>query len=311
MSSDSLRRDAPVGEPLSQIAVVPLRHPWRWAAAVIVLALAGAVLWSVATNTRFQWEVVGNYFFSASILAGLWTTIWLTAVSMTIAIALGTVLALMRLSPNPVLRGAATGYVWLFRGTPLLVQLIFLFNFSALYPSIGAAPWAFSMNEVLTPLTVAILGLSLNEAAYTAEIVRGGLRSVDHGQHEAAQALGLTRGSTIRRIILPQAMRVIVPPLGNETISMLKYTSLVSVIALPELLYSAQLIYSRTFETIPLLVVACIWYLIVTTVLTVAQALLERRFGRGDKVAGVPWGIRLRTSLLHPRAALPIEGSRP
>lgn len=311
MSPDSMPpRDAGPDSSLAHIATVPLRHPWRWAAAAIVFALAGAAIWSVVTNERFQWDVVARYFFSPSILAGLWTTLWLTAISMTIAITLGIIIALMRLSPNPVLRGGATAYVWFFRGTPLLVQLIFLFNFSALYPSISLGSWAFPVNEVFTPLTVAILGLSLNEAAYTAEIVRGGLRSVNRGQHEAAQALGLTRGDTIRRIILPQAMRVIVPPLGNETISMLKYTSLVSVIALPELLYSAQLIYSRTFETIPLLVVACVWYLIVTTILTVAQAALERRFGRGDEAERISFGSRLLKSLIQARTSVSIKEGR-
>jgi polar amino acid transport system permease protein len=208
---------------------------------------------------------------------------------MAIAIVLGVVVALMRLSPNPVLRTAANFYTWFFRGTPLLVQLIFLFNISALYPVIGVGipfgPTLFELpvNEILTPVVVAIVGLSLNESAYMAEIVRAGINSVDRGQTEAAQALGLPRSTVMRRIVLPQAMRVIVPPTGNETISMLKYTSLVSVIALPELLYSAQIIYSRTFETIPLLVVASLWYLLITSILTVGQTFLERKFSRNSR----------------------------
>lgn len=271
------------------VVAVPLRHPGRWVAAVIVLLLAAALISSLITNERFQWDVVGHYFFSAEILAGLWRTLWLTAVSMTIAVVLGVIIALMRLSPNPVLKGGANFYTWFFRGTPLLVQLIFLFNISALYPvmSVGLpfGPTLFDIpaNDILTPTVVAIVGLSLNEAAYMAEIVRGGINSVDHGQTEAAQALGMRRSLVMRRIVLPQAIRVILPPTGNETISLLKYTSLISVIAMPELLYSAQVIYSRTYETIPLLLVASIWYLLVTSILTIGQTFLERKFSRGGR----------------------------
>lgn len=271
------------------VVAVPLRHPGRWVAAVIVLLLAAALISSLITNERFQWDVVGHYFFSADILAGLWRTLWLTAVSMTIAVVLGVIIALMRLSPNPVLKGGANFYTWFFRGTPLLVQLIFLFNISALYPvmSVGLpfGPTLFDIpaNDILTPTVVAIVGLSLNEAAYMAEIVRGGINSVDHGQTEAAQALGMRRSLVMRRIVLPQAIRVILPPTGNETISLLKYTSLISVIAMPELLYSAQVIYSRTYETIPLLLVASIWYLLVTSILTIGQTFLERKFSRGGR----------------------------
>jgi polar amino acid transport system permease protein len=280
--------DSP-GSPARDLKAVPLRHPGRWVAAVVVLAVAAALVKSLVSNERFQWDVVGENLFGPAILAGLWTTLWLTAVSMAIAIVLGVVVALMRLSPNPVLRTAANFYTWFFRGTPLLVQLIFLFNISALYPVIGVGipfgPTLFELpvNEILTPVVVAIVGLSLNESAYMAEIVRAGINSVDRGQTEAAQALGLPRSTVMRRIVLPQAMRVIVPPTGNETISMLKYTSLVSVIALPELLYSAQIIYSRTFETIPLLVVASLWYLLITSILTVGQTFLERKFSRNSR----------------------------
>ncbi|WP_245160133.1 amino acid ABC transporter permease [Blastococcus sp. CT_GayMR20] len=278
--------------PAGEVKAVPLRHPGRWVAAALVLLVAAALVESLVTNERFMWDVVAEYVFSSAILEGLWTTLWLTAVSMAIAVVLGVLVALMRLSPNPVLRTAANFYTWFFRGTPLLVQLIFLFNISALYPVIGLGlPFGptlveLPVNDILTPAVVAIVGLSLNESAYMAEIVRAGVNSVDRGQTEAAQALGLPRSTVMRRIVLPQAMRVIIPPTGNETISMLKYTSLVSVIALPELLYSAQIIYSRTFETIPLLVVASLWYLIVTSVLTVGQTFIERRFSRDRRGGG-------------------------
>src|SRR4051794_31462173 len=208
---------------------------------------------------------------------------------MAIGIALGVVLAVMRLSPNPLVTGFSWFYVWFFRGTPVLVQLLFWSFVSALYPQIslgipfgGPVLVHGSANAVITPFVAAILGLGLNEGAYMAEIVRAGILSVDEGQTEAAQALGMTRLQMMRRIVLPQAMRVIIPPTGNETISMLKTSSLVSVIAYSELLYSVQLIYAVNYKQIPLLMVASIWYLIVTTVLSVGQYYLERRFGRGS-----------------------------
>lgn len=280
--------------------VVPLRHPGRWVAAAIIVAVFGLLAYSLTTNERFRWDVVAEYFFSASILEGLWATLWLTAVSMVLAITLGVILALMRLSSNPVLRAGAGAYIWFFRGTPLLVQLIFLYNISALYPNIELFGTTLDVNQILTKPVVAILALALNEAAYSAEIVRAGILSVHSGQTEAASALGLRKGRILQRIVLPQAMRVIIPPLGNDTISMLKYTSLVSVIAMPELLYSAQIIYSRNFETIPLLLVACIWYLIVTTVLTFGQVGIERRFNRSQE-SRQSVIAELFTSLVRPR----------
>jgi polar amino acid transport system permease protein len=206
---------------------------------------------------------------------------------MAVGIVLGVVLATMRLSPNPLVKGASWIYVWLFRGTPVLVQLLFWNFISALYPRISLGiPFGPSFihanaNVLITPFVAAILGLGLNEGAYMAEIVRAGILSVDEGQTEAAQALGMTRMQTLRRIVLPQAMRVIIPPTGNETISMLKTSSLVSVIAYQELLYSVQLIYAVNYRQIPLLIVASLWYLIVTSVLSVGQYYLERHFGRG------------------------------
>jgi polar amino acid transport system permease protein len=210
--------------------------------------------------------------------------------SMAIGVVGGVLLAVMRLSPNPVLAGAAAVYIWLFRGTPLITQLIFWNFLASLYPRLGLGipfgPTFVSVdtNTVISVFTAALLGLGLNEAAYMAEIVRGGIQSVDHGQSEAAGALGLSRIQTLRRIVLPQAMRVIVPPTGNETIAMLKTTSLVVVIAYFELTVAVQTIYSRTFQTIPLLIVAALWYLALTSVLSVGQMFIERRFGRGFSI---------------------------
>jgi polar amino acid transport system permease protein len=232
-------------------------------------------------------DLVAGYVFEKSILSGLLVTLELTAVSMALGVVLGTVLAIMRLSANPLLRGAAGAYVWLFRGTPILVQLLFWFFLGTVLPKISLGvpfgpEWVeWDTNTVITQFTAAILGLGLNEAAYMAEIVRAGITSVDPGQPEAAQALGMSPAVTYRRVVLPQAARLIVPPTANETISMLKLTSLVLVIGLPELTTTAQLIYGRNFQQIPLLIVASIWYLVLTTLLTLLQSRLERRMSRG------------------------------
>lgn len=269
--------------------VVPLRHYGRWIfAALLILVLAGLVT-SMVTNPRFRWEVVYQYLFDASILDGLMMTIWLTIAAMAIGLVLGTIIALMRISKNPVLGAVASGYLWAFRGTPLLVQLIFWYNLSALYPQItigfpfGPNLGGFDANTYITVYVAALLGLGLNEGAYMSEIVRSGLNSVPPGQREAAEALGMSGYRVMIRIILPQAMRVIIPPTGNQLIGMLKTTSLVSVIAMQELLYSAQLIYTANFQTIPLLIVASIWYLVLTTILSIGQHFLERHFGKSDR----------------------------
>jgi polar amino acid transport system permease protein len=276
-------------EPLrpDEIKAIPVRRPGRWLAAAIVLVLAAALGKSVATNPRFHWGIVGHYFISRRVLDGLVVTLELTIICMAIGIALGTVLAVMRLSPNPLVSGASWIYIWFFRGTPVLVQILFWGFISALYPRLSLGiPFGpqfahFSANSMITPFVAAVLALGLNEGAYMAEIVRAGIISVEEGQADAAHALGMTRLQTMRRIVLPQAMRVILPPTGNETISMLKTTSLVSVIAVTDLLYSVELIYAVNYRTIPLLIVASIWYLIVTTILSFGQYYLERYFGRG------------------------------
>jgi polar amino acid transport system permease protein len=285
-SARTLEPPAPSGG-AAEIKAVPVRHPGRWVAAVVVLVIAATVVNSVATNPRFEWGLVRHYFFSSQVLHGLQVTLELTVIAMAIGIVLGIVLAVMRLSPNPLVSSASWFYIWLFRGTPVLVQLLFWQFISALYPQISLGiPFGPDIvhgdaNALIKPFTAAILGLGLNEGAYMAEIVRAGIISVDEGQTDAAQALGMTRLQTMRRIVLPQAMRVIIPPTGNETISMLKTSSLVSVIAYAELLYSVQLIYSVNFKQIPLLLVASIWYLIFTSLLSVGQYYIERHFGRG------------------------------
>jgi polar amino acid transport system permease protein len=294
------------------IRAVPVRHPGRWVVAAVVLVLAAMAVHGLVTNARFQWNVVGQYFTENAIVFGLLHTLELTAIAMAMGMAGGVLLAVMRLSANPLLSSASWFYIWLFRGTPVLVQLLFWSFIGALYPrfSIGV-PFGpeffhFQANTVFTTFVAAILGLGLNEAAYMSEIVRAGILSVDEGQSEAAQALGMGRLLTLRRIVLPQAMRVIIPPTGNETISMLKTTSLVSVLAYAELLYTAQLIYSRTYQQIPLLIVASVWYLVITSVLSVGQYYVERYFARGSSrmLPPTPWQ-RLRRNLVtfHARPA--------
>ncbi len=271
-----------------EIRAVPVRHVGRWVAGAIVLVIAVALINSVATDARFEWSVVGNYLFDPRVFEGLKVTIELTVIAMAIGIALGMVLAVMRLSPNKLVSGASWLYIWFFRGTPVLVQLIFWYNIAALYPQIdlgvpfGPAFIHADANTLIKPFTAAILALGLNEGAYMAEIVRAGIISVDEGQGDAARSLGMSRLQTMRRIVLPQAMRVIIPPTGNETISMLKTTSLVSVIAVSDLLFAVEAIYSVNYKTIPLLIVASIWYLACTSVLYVGQYYLERYYGRGS-----------------------------
>jgi polar amino acid transport system permease protein len=288
------------------IEAVPVRHPGRWIAALIVAVIAVLLARSVITNPRFEWDVVGDYLFDARVLRGIVTTLELTVVAMLIGILGGVLLAVMRLSPNPMVSGSSFFYIWIFRGTPVLVQLLFWNFIAAVYPQItfGLPFVHLDANDLIKPFTAAILGLGLNEAAYMSEIVRAGILSVDEGQSEAAQALGMTRTQTMRRIVLPQAMRVIVPPTGNEIISMLKTTSLASAIAVTELLYAVQLIYAQNYKTIPLLIVASLWYLIVTTLLSIGQYYIERRFGRGSSRAQPPTPFqRLRTSLFSFRHA--------
>ncbi len=255
---------------------------------MIVLLIAASIIRAIVTNPNFQWHVVGQYLFDSRILHGVIKTLELTAVAMIIGLVLGIVFAVMRLSPNPLVSWFAWLYIWFFRGTPLLVQLLFWGFIGALFHHIDiGVPFGPSVihanaNTLITPFVAATLGLGLNEGAYMSEIVRAGIISVDEGQTEAAQSLGMSRLQIMRIIVLPQSMRVIIPPTGNETISMLKNTSLVIVLgSVFDLLFEAQQIYAATYQTIPLLIVASIWYLAMTSVLYVGQYFIERRFGRG------------------------------
>jgi polar amino acid transport system permease protein len=282
MSSDTLAKTsaAPdIPEQAESLRIVPQRRLGQWTAAVAVLVLLGLAVTSVVRNKAFQWDVVGDYFTSDSVLRGLWLTLWLTAVVMVLGFVLGALLAAARLSANPVLRSVSWGYVWLFRSIPILVQLLLWFNIGALYPQLLGVKTV----NLFTPIAVAIIGLTLHEAAYAAEVVRGGILSVDRGQIEAAQALGLSRWRRWWRIVLPQAMRSIVPPAGNMLIGTLKGTSIVSVIAVQDLLFSVQLVYHRTYQVIPLLMVATIWYTVVTSVLSLGQYYVEKHYARGSE----------------------------
>ena len=274
-----------------EIKAVPVRHPGRWIVAAIVLLIAASIIRSIIVNTGpnkgFQWVWVGHYLFDPRILHGVVATIYLTVACQAIGIVLGVISAVMRMSPNPIVSSASWLYVWFFRGTPLLVQLIFWYNIAALFPVIALGiPFGPSLihahaNSFITPLVAGLLGLGLNEGAYMSEIVRAGIISVDEGQTQAAQSLGMSRLQIMRLIVLPQAMRVIIPPTGNETISMLKNTSLLSVVSYGELLFAAQTIYDVNYKIIPLLIVVSIWYLVMTSVLYVGQYFIERRYGRG------------------------------
>lgn len=302
--------------------IIPVRHPGRWLTAVVIAVLAAMLAHSLLTDPNYQWRVVGQYFGSGLILTGLLRTLELTVISMLIGIGIGVVLAIMRQSPNKILSEGSAVYIWFFRGTPVLVQLIFWYNVAALYPRVslgipfGPIFVSGSTNALITPLAAALLGLGLNEGAYMAEIVRAGIVSVEQGQIDAAQALGLSRLQAMRGIVLPQAMRVIIPPTGNETIGMLKTTSLVSVISMAELLYQAEIVYERTFQTIPLLLVASIWYLIVTSILTMGQTRVERYFGRGVRGAGTgvgpsPWRSFVRRAFQFHAGVGPVPAESP
>lgn len=264
---------------------------WRIVAWLVLAWIAYAAFVIVARNPNFGWDIVNEYLFHPNIMAGLTVTLGLAIVSMFLGVLAGLGIAMMRMSPDIMLSGFASGFLWFFRGVPLLVQLIFWYNMSTLFPEVqislpfGPTLASWDTNSLISPLTAAIIGLALHESAYMAEIIRGGLLSVDHGQVEATKAFGMSRGRALRRVILPQAMRSIVPPTGNQFISMVKATSLVSVIAMSDLLYSVQAIYNRTFEVIPLLLVAVTWYLIIVSILNVGQGFLERHFGRSERGA--------------------------
>lgn len=270
----------------------PVPRPGRWVSAIIVAILAAMAINGLITNKNFQWDVVFQWLFSVSIMQGVAFTIILTVLAMAVGTILAITMAIMRQSVNPVLRWVAMAYIWFFRGTPIYTQLIFWSLLPTLYPSLSLGVpflgtlwgWEVSFDTAtyFTPFWMAFLGLGLNEGAYLAEIMRAGLLSVSKGQWEAATALGMPRATIFRRIILPQAMRVIVPPIGNETISMLKTTSLVSAIPFTlELTFIARQRGQATFAPVPLLIAAAIWYLVITSLLMVIQSMIEKHFGKG------------------------------
>ena len=282
------------------IKAIPVRHPGRWIASAVIAVLAAMFIHMLVTNPVFQWGFMFDNMFTPAVLRGARTTLIMTVLAMVLGVLLGIVLAVMRLSPNPVVSGAAWGYVWFFRAIPRIVLLFFIANLGALYATYDLGfpfdqqlmslfgfegDWRFLSldgNQIFVGFTAGLLGLALSEGAYMAEIVRAGIQSVEPGQAEAASALGMSRGKTTRRIVLPQAMRVIIPPTGNETIAMLKDTSL--LIAVPvtaELSFQLRAVGSRTFQIIPMAVAAILWYLALTSLLMVGQYFLEKRFSRG------------------------------
>lgn len=299
-----------------QLKVVPVRHPARWVAVAVVAVLVAMLVHTLffsyvkvsgvkKPRQRFEWSIIDHYFFSSEILHGLLITAELTVVSMAIGLALGLLAAVMRLSPNPLLSSSAWLYIWLFRGTPVLVQIYFwgylYYIFPVFGPGVPFGPMFFQVQTTsgLSLFVIGALALGFNEGAYMSEIVRAGMVAVDEGQAEAALSLGLSRLQALRHVVLPQAMRVIVPPTGNETISMLKTTSLVSAIGLVELTEAAQNIAASNYKPIPLLMVAAIWYLIVTTVMMVGQYYVERYYARGSSRSLPPTPLeRLRRGLL-------------
>lgn len=293
------------------IRAVPVRHPGRWVTAAVVLVLVAMFVHMLVTNDAFQWSFMFDNMFNEPVVAGARTSIVLTVLSMVIGIAIGIVLAVMRLSPNWILSGAAWVYTWFFRAVPRIVLLILFGNLGILYAAYGfglpfdaqlgdllgidldTTVFTLDANTILTGFMAGLLGLALSEGAYMAEVVRAGILSISPGQAEAAQALGMSRTQTMRRIVLPQAMRVIVPPTGNETIAMLKDTALVAFVPVSnELFFQLNAIGTRTFQVFPMLVAACLWYLFLTSILMVGQYFLEKRFARG--VAGTRPGRRRR-----------------
>jgi polar amino acid transport system permease protein len=303
---------------ITDFRIRPVRRPGRWVGAGLVIALVAAVFWSFATNPRWGWDVVASWVFAESILAGLFETLKLTVIAGAIGFGLGAVLAVMRLSSSPLISGVSWTFSWIFRSTPLLVQLLLWYNVGYLYerlelgvPFTDVTFFSVETNQVVTPFLAAILGLGLHQAAYAAEIIRGGILSVDQGQLEAASALGIPARDRTLRIVFPQAMRAALPASFNEIISLVKGTAIVYVLAYQELFLTVQVIYARTQEVLPMLLVATVWYVVITSALSIAQYYVERHFSKGAvrEVPPTPWE-RLRTKFRRRPAAAggPISG---
>ncbi len=295
-----MKRPAPSADrpSIHDIRPVPARNVGQWLGGAVLLAMGLLFLQILVTNGNMKWPVVADYLFDAKILAGLGMTLLLTVLAMVLGLAIGMVLAIMRLSSGRVFQWISWVWIWFFRGVPPLVQMIFWYNLALLLPEIsigipfGPKLVSWNTNDLITPFTAAIMGLAFTESAYAAEMIRAGIQAVNPGQTEAAATLGMTRAQVLRRIVLPQALRIVIPPIGNDTISMLKFTSLVSVLALPDLLYSAQMIYARTYQTIPLLIVATLWYLLLTTVLTICEHMIEHRLKAAPGQKTRFWDLR-------------------
>ncbi|MER5631758.1 amino acid ABC transporter permease [Streptomyces nitrosporeus] len=312
----------PAPDDPASLTVVPARHPARWAAAVAVIVLVAQFAHGLATNPVWEWGVFRDYVLSETIVQAVWVTLQLTAYATVLGFVLGTVLAFMRLSRSPVLQTVAWTYVWIFRSIPMIVQLVFWFNLSALYEELGIGIpfgpvfWSVDSSSLIGTIGAAVIGLTLHQAAYAAETVRGGVISVDHGQQEAAAALGIPRLRQIRRIVLPQAMRAILPTAGNEIIGLLKGTSVVYVMAIGELFYQVQVVYGRNGRVIPLLLVATAWYVVLTSLLSAAQYYVERHFARGTDRTPPPTPLQrarhfvggLRTAAARPAPPLKHPG---
>lgn len=282
-----LKAKTPMSTPTDIQFAKPARTPVRTTLVVVASILVLAILAWLLMNPRFEWNVTAQYVFSFPVLRGIGITLLLTVVCMVLGSILGVVLALMRISHFAPFRASSAAFIWFFRAVPMLVQLIFWFNLAYLLPKItmgipfGPEWFSWDTNSLINPFTAAIIGLSIHESAYMAEIVRSGLLSVDPGQRDAAKAIGYKESTSLIRIILPQALRVIIPPTGSQFISLLKGTSLVSVIGLTDLLHAVQLIYNRTFEIIPLLVTASLWYLVMIGIFSILQSQIEQRLSRG------------------------------
>lgn len=276
--------------PPPQIRAIPVRHWGRWLSGVVVVAVLAMLVYAFAQGD-INWDTVGDFVFDDRIVKGAVNTVIISVLSMIIGLVLGVVFAVMRLSKNPVTGAVAWLYIWLFRGTPVYVQLLLWFNLALIFPILNLGFYKDEMVDVMTPFAVALLGLGLNEGAYMAEIVRSGIQSVDEGQTEASHALGMSNGKTMRRIVLPQAMRVIVPPTGNEFINLLKTSSLVSAVQYTDLLRAATNIGSTSFAVMEMLLVASVWYLALTSVFSIGQYYVERYYARGSlrQLPLTPW----------------------
>ncbi|MFE3144854.1 amino acid ABC transporter permease [Streptomyces scopuliridis] len=290
--------------------IVPVRHSWRWVAVAVALVLVAQMTHALATNPGLEWATFREYFFDLSVLNGVWLTLQLTFYAALAGFTGGIVLAFMRLSPNPLLRVTAYGFVWVVRSVPLLVQVLFWFNISYLYSRLsigvpfGPEFFSFSTTNLVGSLSAAVIALSVNEAAFASEIVRAGVLSVSHGQLEAAAALGIPRRRQLVRIVLPQAMRTIAPNAANQLIALFKNTSIVSVMAIMELFYTVQVIYGRTSRVVPMLLVATAWYVLLTTLLSIFQYYVERHYAKGAARTLPPTLVqRVRLAISNLRAA--------